>query len=202
MAEPFLFPEQYAGDLAIDVGSGIGWWTEILSQNFNRVISIEPSHLAIEQQIARLVEVGVTNVEFVIAPCWHRSRLIKLFDYSNSIERTGGVPLLSVARDKAHCAPPRTAIIQPTIVIDDLLPMIGRSQVDFVKVDVEGSEWETLRGAGQLISLHRPKLVVEVHTRAEEIEAVLVNYGYEYEVVNPFPDNPHHFWIKTKGFAE
>ncbi|WP_203855555.1 FkbM family methyltransferase [Plantactinospora mayteni] len=49
---------------------------------------------------------------------------------------------------------------------------------DFVKVDVEGYEWEVLLGARETIRRTRPALMVEVQTRHREIRDLLHGAGY------------------------
>ena len=66
------------------------------------------------------------------------------------------------------------------------------SRVDWLKIDVEGSEVEVLKGAAYLISLMKPTVLVENHTFIRgslrgEVEAVLAGMGYGH--VHTFP---HH----------
>jgi FkbM family methyltransferase len=60
---------------------------------------------------------------------------------------------------------------------DWLWPQIcaGSQRIDGVKIDVQGMEIVVLRGMQQVLQLHRPKLVVEVHQgvdRAEFLEVI------------------------------
>ena len=71
--------------------------------------------------------------------------------------------------------------------LDWLWPQICKDhpQIDGVKIDVQGMEIETLRGMSELLKMHRPKLVVEVHSgvdRAELLE-LLVGLGYSRKAV-------------------
>ena len=77
--------------------------------------------------------------------------------------------------------------------------------IDFVKIDVEGYEWEVLQGAKQTISMFKPKIIIEYSPdlyskinpeRSLEIYLYLKNLGYIivnvdndgsiYEIVNSF----------------
>jgi hypothetical protein len=75
--------------------------------------------------------------------------------------------------------------------------------VDLMKVDVEGAELEALRGAMELVLLHRPLLIVEVHTEenGETLQRVLRGWGYDVAVVR-HPEYPEggalwarHYWL-------
>ncbi len=51
------------------------------------------------------------------------------------------------------------------------------AKIDFIKIDVEGFEWEVLQGAGEVLKKHKPVLLVELHT------LYLKNYGIDYRYV-------------------
>jgi FkbM family methyltransferase len=79
---------------------------------------------------------------------------------------------------------------------------------DFIKVDVEGYEWEVLAGASETLARHRPAMMVEVQSRGPEIARMLHDLGYRLhlpdgreideiplEVVNVFCIPPgRDFW--------
>lgn len=67
----------------------------------------------------------------------------------------------------------------PAITLDDFIARGGPAP-DVVKVDVEGGEYEVLRGADRLFSNHRPLLVAEVHNTqaAQQIGQWLEEYRY------------------------
>ncbi len=62
------------------------------------------------------------------------------------------------------------------------------ARVDFVKLDVEGSEAAILRSSGDFISTFRPPMVIEVHfirgvRTDDEVTSALQRHGYRLEVV-------------------
>jgi hypothetical protein len=73
----------------------------------------------------------------------------------------------------------------------------------FVKLDIEGSEAEALRGGRQLLSEHRPAFLVEVHGRDVEDECIDILRAHQYHLstVNPrtwLPDKrpmTHNRWL-------
>src|SRR6185437_6494301 len=75
--------------------------------------------------------------------------------------------------------------------LDDLLAGLGVARVDLVKMDIEGSECEALRGATGLLRTHQPPILVELNERAlrgcgsssEEVKGLLHAEGYHGVVV-------------------
>lgn len=62
------------------------------------------------------------------------------------------------------------------IAVDDLLEL---GKVDFVKIDVEGFEYNVLKGMKELIHKHKPILFIEIWDKNKEMVIKLLNeYGY------------------------
>lgn len=55
-----------------------------------------------------------------------------------------------------------------------------RVSPDFIKIDVEGFEWEVLCGAARVLEEHRPTIMVEVQTHQIEISRFL--HGLDYKL--------------------
>jgi len=57
---------------------------------------------------------------------------------------------------------------------------------DFIKIDVEGAEYEVVSGAQQLLSQYRPILFLDTHQREAHHAtiALLENLGYQFEVLD------------------
>jgi FkbM family methyltransferase len=67
----------------------------------------------------------------------------------------------------------------PAVALDDFIAT-GGPVPQLVKIDVEGGEYEILRGGMNLFTRHRPLIIVEVHHQlaAEQIEVWLGQYQY------------------------
>jgi hypothetical protein len=52
-----------------------------------------------------------------------------------------------------------------TLTIDDLAEQRNLQKVDFIKMDIEGTELQALRGAVQTVQRYKPKLAISVYHR-------------------------------------
>ena len=72
-----------------------------------------------------------------------------------------------------------------TLSLDDFVGKEGLSRVDFIKMDIEGSELKALHGAERAIRAFRPKLAIAVYHNQDDI-VTISNYleslelGYEF----------------------
>lgn len=74
----------------------------------------------------------------------------------------------------------------PKTKIDDLSLAL---EPDMISLDVEGSEWEVLRGAEQTLRQHRPRIYLSLHP--EFMFRIYGEYGYDLRA-----------WIKNIGYKE
>lgn len=66
------------------------------------------------------------------------------------------------------------------VTVDTILKDFNVPDVDFMKIDVDGSDYDVLLGARQTIERYHPTLVVEMHKNQELIYDFLDTYGYSY----------------------
>lgn len=81
--------------------------------------------------------------------------------------------------------------VVPAVTLDDFIAA-GASPPQLIKIDVEGGEYEVLRGGKKLFTLERPFIIVEVHHQqaADSITAWLDEHQYcaKWEIpVENFP---------------
>jgi len=62
------------------------------------------------------------------------------------------------------------------ISLDQYLDQFQR--LDFIKIDIEGGEWDALQGFNKMIFLLKPVMMVEVQTEREEIFKFFKDRGY------------------------
>lgn len=82
-------------------------------------------------------------------------------------------------------------IAVPVVTLDEVVAG-GAPPPDVVKLDVEGSEGDVLRGAREVLRAHRPALIVELHDTHADVLPELRDAGYALEnLQGPAPvDDP------------
>lgn len=63
------------------------------------------------------------------------------------------------------------------------LDSVKLSQVDFIKIDVEGMEIDLLRGAAKILKKHRPMMLIE-HTKSDNKAIVDMLKSFDYKTFN------------------
>ena len=129
-------------DTAIDGGAHIGTWTVCMSHRFRRVISFEPASDTFACLVRNALSVNAELNHAALGPVSGRCTLI---DDPMRIGNTGARVTFYGAGDI------------PVIAIDDL----GLSDLDFLKLDLEGCELSALRGALKTIERCKPTIMVE-----------------------------------------
>lgn len=75
----------------------------------------------------------------------------------------------------------RETVEVPTVTLDELVASGTLAPPDLLKIDVEGSEVDVLRGARAVLAKHRPVVVCELHETNREVAAQLRGAGYTLE---------------------
>lgn len=193
MYEPFeaMYLKRYLrpGMQVVDVGANIGYYTWMASSCVGpqgRVFSFEPGPYAFERLERVIRENGVKNVE---------CRRVALSD------RAGRATLYVPQKDAGNYNPSFSQYLPDMLAVDvaverldDALPRAGVSQVDFMKVDVEGHELEVFRGGEEWIRQGRIKSVLcelnedsqrGVGSTSASLEGWLLDAGFRVAEVFP-----------------
>lgn len=173
-------PLQKEGTLALDIGAHIGIVSLYLSKYFEEVISLEPSKQHFECLGRNIVSNNATNITM-----YNNALYIKEGEFpfggpdSNQTMRS-----LHVAtwQDGKHNE------MVKAITIERLFETEKIEKVDFMKLDVEGSEVEIISSAGFKRVAPKIELIVgESHSFAgrhpNQIKEAFKNAGFDYEVV-------------------
>ena len=143
------------GDVVIDIGANIGWYSMLLQRTAPAgvdIFSFEPDPLNFELLTDNIALNGARQVEAVQQALAAEAGVQKLYRHdSNNLGRHSLLPL----RDGA-------AIEVPTTTLDGFWEQrgLGTRCPRFIKIDVEGYELFALRGGDRVLS-HCPELLCE-----------------------------------------
>jgi FkbM family methyltransferase len=141
------------GEVFLDVGAHIGKYTLKMAREVGEtglVIAVEPNpdnYQMLQKGIA------LNNVQNVIAlnmAAWNAESMLKLF-----IGHLAGHHSAKIDWKLGWCE----VKARP---MDNVIEECGINKVDWIKIDVEGAEWEVLLGLEKTISKHRSKVIVEL----------------------------------------
>jgi FkbM family methyltransferase len=186
--EPDLlgFVRQYLnpGRDAIDIGANVGLFSVLLSHSLapsSRLFAAEPSDAAHERLLRNIARNDCRNV----------------IPYRGALGRAAAVATLHVVPGKeeyaslqplrhVHACNLEQDRVEVTVsTLDDQVAALGLDP-GFIKMDVEGAEFEVLRGAEQTLRKFHPVILSELDdrllaafgTRASEVVAFLESCGY------------------------
>lgn len=176
----------YAAGLVLDIGANIGTHTLTFAETAEEVIAIEPQYFTYQSLVANLALNAVENVTPLN---------IAMGAYN------GMAPMLRLHPDQKlnfgslSLGTGDTQV--PVRTIDSLL----FQNVSFIKIDVEGSEEDVLKGGRGTIMRDRPILYIEsdrVEKRASLIEAIeAMGYGWQWHITPIF--NPLNFDVNKRN---
>lgn len=143
------------GDVVLDIGGHLGLFTRTaLNAGASQVIVFEPveRHQHCLQATFR-AELADGRVRLVPAGAWHSDSPIVL------------------ARGNVTCAAEAATAEHPRIEgrrIDTVVAELGLSGVDFIKMDIEGSERHALAGARETLARCSPRLAICTYHLADD----------------------------------
>jgi|GEM_PF-780973 len=144
--------------VAVDVGANQGEYSLFMAKRLTegRVIAFEP----LEPMRLQLNEnIGLNDFASVIKVMPYglsdREQVLPIFEVEDTHE---GLSTLYLGGRKV-----RSTREVPLKRLDDLAGEIGFDRLDFIKIDIEGSELPALLGARQTIAKWRPYVMVEIN---------------------------------------
>jgi FkbM family methyltransferase len=182
----------------IDVGANIGQHSMYASHFAKKVYSFEPIKKIYNQFFESVFENDFLNISIWNYALGNKKEILPI--YSNEINVGASSLLVSDGGRK---------LLQNIKVekLDDIYEKMGIEKTDFMKIDVEGFEWNVLQGAENFIKKFKPKILLEFtpsfynkidKSISRNIYDFLVNLKYEiYDV-----DNHGEKYVKINSFEE
>jgi FkbM family methyltransferase len=154
------------GDIVLDCGADIGVFTRTaLFRGARLVVAIEPAPASIEA-LRRTFQREIAEGRVIVYPkgVWDKVDTLDL-EVSNGGTMSGSS---FVNHDER-----RTSKIKvPLTTIDLLVEELHRPRVDFIKMDIEGSEKWALRGGAGTIKKFRPRMALSTEHLPDDAYAI------------------------------
>jgi FkbM family methyltransferase len=178
------------GDIVVDIGAHMGRYTIPSAKSVGlsgKVIAVEahPYNFGILQHNLKLNK--LTNVSALNSAVYSKKANLKLYlpdeDLGYTMHHSVMTNYLST---KYNNEIERKYIEVEAETLDNLLKSSGITTVNWIKIDVEGAEYEVLKGAREILSTNKPiSILVEVHgkeTYGPTIELLRSNnFNIEFE---------------------
>lgn len=179
-AEPWIRSIEHRilpGSVAIDVGANIGIVSSWLSSRFKQVLAFEPDEQNVELMRENLELNGANNVELIEKAVGNSDGEV-VFYRRNSFGHHSTI--------KNHLTSVVDSVRVPLVKLDTLCGERGIDRVSFLKIDVEGTEIDVLRGFEAYIGESRIDFLLFEHApvllerqQYTEVYDFLNNYGYQ-----------------------
>ncbi|MGB9855840.1 MAG: FkbM family methyltransferase [Caldisericum exile] len=142
------------GNVFVDVGAYEGFYSLNLSRNFNRIICYEPYPEKADYIKEQIEKYGIKNVEV-------RQKALSNYEGAARFNVSGIFLSRNSLKDIKNIK--ETITVNVTTLALDLDVL---ADIDLVKIDVEGEEFEVIEGLMPIIDRVK-KLIVEVHDTQE-----------------------------------
>ena len=152
---------QSIGGNVIHAGAGFGDFLPAL-KDCNRVFTFEPNPLMYQCSLETIKLNNLTNVSL----------------YSHAIGAYDGKSTLKITDESGLEMGPRSEIGNGIVVKMVKLDTFITEKIDLIHLDLEGYEFEALKGAKELIERDKPIIVLEIDTRAVDYNNFMLSINY------------------------
>ncbi len=195
------------GDIVVDVGAHIGKYSIIASKmvgSKGKVIAIEahPANYDILKQNIALN--NLSNVIVLNYAVHSRETLVKLYEPG---QEDGFTIYNTIMTDRPSLNTQKYIEVKANTLDSLLLQKGGIRQVNWIKIDVEGAEFEVLKGATTILSSSKDiSLLIEIHnvgannkTFYEPIIELLESRNYRVSFEKVYGTGERHIILKKYG---
>ena len=197
------------GDIVVDVGAHMGKYTIIASKQVGangKVIAIE-AHPGNYDMLNHNIKLnGLTNVIPLNYAVYSKETKIKLFlpDEESGYTMHHSVMFNYLSSKYPLQGKDNEKFIEVNAnTLDNLLQKNGISQVNWIKIDVEGAEFEVLKGSANILSTSKDiNLLIEIHNPGDtnhykQIIDFLKSYNFKIEFEKIYESGERHM-VTTK----
>lgn len=179
-----------ANDIVYDIGANVGYFSllaSFLTGKKGRVYSFEPIKDNMDTLTKHVTLNNINNIKgynYAIADC---NKIIK---FTNSENKSANTYICnSPMFDISPTIDIQARSLDSLFLEDKLMPP------DFIKIDIEGAEFDALKGAQYIIKKYYPVIYVSTHeNHLKGVEYAcklfLMNLNYELTLINVNQDTP------------
>ncbi len=156
-------------EIFVDAGSFDGLtsvcFNDITKGMYRKIYAFEPDEKNLRKCRKTFQEHSLINVETVPIGLWNKTDILSFDSRGN-----GASKIENEAEDK--------------IKVDRLDNVLSDEQISFIKMDLEGAEYNALSGAREIISRCKPKLAISVYHKPEdiwELPDLILSISEEYQ---------------------
>lgn len=143
----------HPGDVVLDCGANVGVFTTVaLEKGAKTVVAIEPNPEAVEC-LRRTFAKEISSGRVIVYPkgVWDRDDVLELMLSHQDPAMDGFV---------IHYSNIQGAVKVPLTTIDKLAVELNLPSVDFIKMDIEGSEQRALMGGKEVLRKYHPRMAI------------------------------------------
>tara|TARA_R110000787_G_scaffold81084_1_gene176057 strand:+ start:122 stop:784 length:663 start_codon:yes stop_codon:yes gene_type:complete len=168
--EQYLNPE----DIAIDCGAYIGSHSIVLSNLCQKVYAFEPTPLIFGCLSKTIEHKQINNIVL------HNIALSNKIGEDYIFTSGNGDSSLSGIRHNEEIRFKEKHLVNLNL-LDNVIPATSIDAIKLIKIDCEGSEWNVVAGADQIIEKSRPIIIIESwknKKNANKLNEFCVKYNY------------------------
>lgn len=182
--------------MAIDAGANKGFYSLALSKIYSKIVAFEPN----KNVVVPLIAAALPGVEIIHVGLSSNSSTATFY-----VPISNGTLLSGWGSLNEHNCPGSTGVEVQEIQLRTL-DSFGFTDVGFIKIDVEGHEFEVLCGASNTIQRDRPHLLIEIRDQnLPRVQEMLSGWGY-YETTllalgGPQGARENHLFLPRKAIS-
>ena len=179
----YMVPDYVGRTVAVDFGANTGLFEKKYSKRFENIYYFEADYINFLKATSGILSSGINNcVGFNLAITGQTGNMVSIYSHHNG--DSGSKSILKspdMNEEKSH----KVLTVSPK----DVLELIGVERIDYLKVDIEGSEFEAFEGFDFSVA---DFIAMEIHgddsTRSDELRNCILK---THEIVHQKKMIPH-----------
>jgi FkbM family methyltransferase len=175
------------GDVFVDVGAHVGKYALRIAKligNKGKVIAIEPHPKTFGALLFGIKINQLANVVAFNVAAWDKKCRLRLY-LGEPDRKSSSIGLLGMGISSLKREVGTSNIEVFAKPLDDIINELELQRVNWVKIDVEGCEWEVLQGSLSTIKRFKPRIIVECGEKRGAILNLMRGLGYTSTLIAP-----------------